>query len=148
MSINFISHNHDAFHFLEINATAAEQKEYELFDQQTYITLQPSIYDKPNETRLFTLWSWGRLKRHRSRRELPAETQHLPVHSLHCCFQSPRHQSMSIQPTMAQALERATKHKANSKRKQDLDEHVLDLIVVDMQPLRVQTTRHCFKFTL
>ncbi|XP_005101836.1 zinc finger BED domain-containing protein 4-like [Aplysia californica] len=42
-----------------------------------------------------------------------------------------------VQPTLQQTVERTAKYKPDSVRKRQLDEHILDLILLDMQPLSV-----------
>ncbi|GFR60261.1 zinc finger BED domain-containing protein 1 [Elysia marginata] len=49
--------------------------------------------------------------------------------------------SQKIQPTMVETLERITKYKVGSSKKRHLDERVLDLVVMDMQPLSVVEDR-------
>ena len=46
-----------------------------------------------------------------------------------------------VQPTLAQALERSSKYKPDSNRKRLLDDCILNLIIMDIQPLSIVEDR-------
>ena len=63
-----------------------------------------------------------------------------------CSTSNDKPEMMHVQQTLAASFERKEKYKPGSGRKRLLDQHLLDLVATDMQPLSVVDNRGFRKF--